>query len=215
MLYPERLPGRAGRVFLDLLAVLWTAAWALAGYQVYQAIMALQVVADGISSTGHTFNGWIQAFRNATPHNIPGLSSALADLASSLQRSGGDPLVHNGLEAHDRIHQLATVLGIVIAIIPIVAVAGSYLWWRVRDVRELGAVDAFVRYAEGSGRIQEANAVLAHRAVALLPFHQLMRASPDPVGDLSEGRHDALAAAMLRRAGMHPLRVRVRELTQG
>src|SRR5215472_1585901 len=211
MLYPERLPGRAGRLVLDLLAVLWTAAWALAGYQVYQAIMALQVVADGISSTGHTFSTWIQAFRNAAPHNIPGLSSALADLANVLQRSGGDPLVHNALEAHDRILQLATVLGIVIALIPIVAVTGSYLLWRVRYVRELGAADAFVRYAEESGRVQEANAVLAHRAVALLPLRQLMRASSDPMGDLTEGRHDALAAAMLRRGGMRPLRVHVRE----
>jgi len=211
MLYPQRLPGRLGRLVLDLLAVLWTAAWALAGYELYQAVIALQVVADGISSTGHTFNVWIQAFRNATPHNIPGLSSVLADLANSLQRSGGDPLIHNGMEARERIHQLAIVLGILIALIPIVAVTGPYLRWRVRDVAELGAVDAFVRYAEGSGRVQEANAVLAHRAVALLPFHQLMRASPDPVGDLTEGRHDALAAAMLRRAGMRPLRVRPRE----
>ena len=173
--------------------------------------MALQVVADAVSSTGHTFNSWIQAFRNATPHNIPGLSSVLADLANSLQRSGGDPLVHNGMEGHDRIHQLATVLGILIALIPIVAVTGSYLLWRVRDVRELGAADAFVQYAEESGRVQEANAVLAHRAVALLPLRQLMRASSDPMGDLTEGRHDALAAAMLRRAGMRPLRVHVRE----
>ena len=211
MLYPQRLPGRLGRLVLDLLAVLWTAAWALAGYELYQAVIALQVVADGISSTGHTFNVWIQAFRNATPHNIPGLSSVLADLANSLQRSGGDPLIHNGMEARERIHQLAIVLGILIALIPIVAVTGPYLRWRVRDVAELGAVDAFVGYAEGSGRVQEANAVLAHRAVALLPLHQLIRASPDPVGDLTEGRHDALAAAMLRRAGMRPLRVRPRE----
>jgi len=211
MLYPERLPCRVGRLLLDLLAVLWTGAWAWAGYQVYQAVMALQVVADAVSSTGHTFNSWIQAFRNATPHNIPGLSSVLADLANSLQRSGGDPLVHNGMEGHDRIHQLATVLGILIALIPIVAVTGSYLLWRVRDVRELGAADAFVQYAEESGRVQEANAVLAHRAVALLPLRQLMRASSDPMGDLTEGRHDALAAAMLRRAGMRPLRVHVRE----
>src|SRR5499427_5506172 len=206
MLYPERLPGRLGRLILDLLAVLWTAAWALAGYQVYQAVMALQVVADGINSTGHTFNSWIQAFRNATPHNIPGLSSVLADLANSLQRSGGDPLVHNGMQGHDRIHQLATVLGILIALIPIVAVTASYLVWRVRDVRELSAARAFVRYAERSGRVEEANAVLAHRAVAQLPFGKLMRASPDPVGDLTEGRHEALAAAMLRHAGMQPLR---------
>ena len=206
MLYPERLPGRVGRLVVDIMAVLWTAAWAVVGYQVYQVVMALQVVADGINSTGRTFNSWIQAFRSATPHNIPGLSSVLGDLANTLQRSGGDPLVRNGMEARDRIHELATVLGILVALIPIVAVTGSYLVWRIRDVRALSAAGAFVRYAERSGRIEEANAVLAHRAVALLPFRQLMRASPDPIRDLAEGRHEALAAAMLRHAGMQPLR---------
>jgi hypothetical protein len=75
----------------------------------------------------------------------------------------------------------------------------------VRDVRELTAAVAFVRVAERTGRVREANAVLAHRAVALLPFRQLMRASADPVGDLAAGRHEALAAAMLRRAGTRPL----------
>jgi hypothetical protein len=210
MLYPERLQGRVGRLIVDIMAVLWTAAWAIAGYQVYQVVMALQVVADGITSTGHTFNSWIQAFRSATPHNIPGLSAVLGDLANTLQRSGGDPLIRNGMEAHDRIHQLATVLGILVALIPIVAVIGSYLVWRVRDVRALSAAGAFVRYAERSGRVEEANAVLAHRAVALLPFRQLMRASPDPIRDLAEGRHEALAAAMLRHTGMQPLRAHER-----
>jgi len=32
-----------------------------------------------------------------------------------------------------------------------------------------------------------------------------MRASADPIGDLAAGRHEALAAAMLRRAGTRPL----------
>jgi hypothetical protein len=133
MLYPERLPGRVGRLVVDIMAVLWTTAWAVVGYQVYQVVMALQVVADGITSTGNTFNSWIQAFRSATPHNILGLSSVLGDLANTLQRSGGDPLVRNGMEAHDRIHQLATVLGILVALIPIVAVTG-HIWCGVSEM---------------------------------------------------------------------------------
>ncbi len=204
MLYPERLPGRFGRLVLDVLVVVWTGAWALAGWTLYQLVLALEVVADSITSTGRTFDAWIQAFRNDTPKGIPGVSSALSDLAGALQRSTGDPLVHNGLVAHDRIAQLALMLGLTIALLPILVVTGTYLLWRVRDVRELSAAAAFVESARRSGRVEEARAVLAHRAVATLPFRQLMRASADPVGDLEEGRHDALAAAMLRRAGLRP-----------
>lgn len=204
-LYPLRWPGLLWRLLLDVLAVLWTAAWVLAGWAVYQLVSQLLVVADAISRTGTTFNEWLNAFENAVPGNIPGVSGALSSLASSLQRAAGDPLVERGLQAHDAIQHVAVALGLFVGVLPIVTVTGLYLIWRVGDVRELSAAVAFVRVAERTGRVREANAVLAHRAVALLPFRQLMRASADPVGDLLAGRHEALAAAMLRRAGTRPL----------
>lgn len=204
-IYPERWPGRLWRLALDLLAVLWTAVWAIAGWSVYQLVMALEVIADSISRTGETFNTWVRAFQSSVPGNIPGLSSALHGLGDALQRSAGDPLVQHGMEAHARIEQLAVALGLFVALLPIVSVTGVYLVWRVRDARELSAAAGFVRMAERTGRVEQANAVLAHRAVALLPFRHLMRASADPIADLADGRHEALAAAMLRRAGMRPL----------
>jgi hypothetical protein len=204
-IYPDRWPGRLWRLVLDLAAVLWTAGWALAGWVVYQLVAALEVVADAISRTGHTFNDWIAVFRSSVPGGVPGLSSAMRGLADALRRSAGDPLVQRGTEAHDTIQHLAVALGLFVALVPIVSVTGIYLLWRARDARELDAAAAFVRVARRTGRVEQANAVLAYRAVALLPFRQLMRASADPIADLEAGRHEALAAAMLRRAGMHPL----------
>jgi hypothetical protein len=204
-IYPQRWSGRLWRLLLDLLVVLWTAGWAVAGWMAYQLVTALQVVADAISRTGATLNDWVRDFENAVPGNIPGISGALRDLAAALRRTAGDPLIQRGMEAHDTIQHLAIAVGLFVAVLPIVTVTGSYLIWRVRDVRELTAAAEFVRVAERSGRIREANAVLAYRAVALLPFRQLMGASADPIGDLAAGRHEALAAAMLRRAGTRPL----------
>jgi hypothetical protein len=204
-MYPERWSGVLGRFVLDLLVLAWTGGWALCGWVVYRLVTTLEVVADAISSTGRTFDSWARAFQDAVPNNVPGVSGALHGLASALQRSGGAPLIQRGAQAHMVIDQVAIVLGVFVALVPIVAVTGAYLLWRVRDVRELSAARAFVLVAERTGRVREANAVLAHRAVALLPFRQLMRASADPIGDLDAGRHEALAAAMLRRAGMHPL----------
>lgn len=57
------------------------------------------------------------------------------------------------------------------------------------------------------GRIEQAKAVLAYRALATLNFTQLMRTSRDPVGDLSNRDYDRLAAAMLDRAGLDPWRL--------
>jgi hypothetical protein len=204
-IYPWRWAGRLWRLLLDILVVLWTGGWALAGWTVYQLVAALQVVADAISRTGTTFNDWVHAFESAVPGGIPGLSGAMSSLAAILHRSAGDPLIQSGMQAHDTIQRLAIAMGLFVGLLPILMVTGLYLVWRVRDVRELTAAADFVRAAERGGRVREANAVLAHRAVALLPFRQLMRASPDPIGDLAAGRHEALAAAMLRRAGTRPL----------
>jgi hypothetical protein len=204
-IYPERWPGRLWRLAIDLLALLWTAGWAFAGWTLYQLVMSLEVVADSISRTGQTFNSWVRTFQNSVPSNIPGLGGALRGVGDALQRTAGDPLVQQGALAHQRIEQVAIALGLFVALLPIVSVTGVYLLWRWRDARELTAAADFVRMAVRTGRVDQANAVLAHRAVALLPFRQLMRASSDPVGDLEAGRHDALAAAMLRRAGMRPL----------
>jgi hypothetical protein len=86
----------------------------------------------------------------------------------------------------------------------VVSITGAYLVWRVRGARELDAAREFLRSAQRSGRVEEAKAVLAHRAVVVLPFRQLMRASADPVGDLAAHRHEALAAALLRQNGLRP-----------
>ncbi|TMC10232.1 MAG: hypothetical protein E6J41_08770 [Chloroflexi bacterium] len=204
-IYPLRWSGRLWRLLFDVLVVLWTAAWVLAGWSVYQLVAGLQVVADAISRTGTTFDTWAAAFENAVPGGIPGLSDAMRGLAATLRRSAGEPLIQRGMQAHDAIQHLAIATGLFTALLPIVTATGLYLVWRWRDVRELTAAVDFVLAAERSGRVREANAILAHRAVALLPFRQLMRASPDPVGDLAAGRHEALAAAMLRRAGTRPL----------
>jgi hypothetical protein len=205
-LYPDFLGPRLVRLLLDLLFVLWICAWALVGWEVYQSVLGLEVVANGIADTGHTFNHWVDAFRS-TAGGVPVLGSSFRDLADTLQRSAGDPLIGRGAEAHRRIGQLATVLGLVTAIVPIFAAAATYGAWRWRDARRMTSVAAFVQAAERSGRTEEASAVLALRAVATLDYRRLMEASADPVADLAERRYDALASAALKHGGLRRRRL--------
>ncbi|MEA2656010.1 MAG: hypothetical protein QOI23_1375, partial [Chloroflexota bacterium] len=62
------------RVLADFLTLVWTVAWALLGWLIYQTVLGLQAIADGITSTGATFNAWIASFRNAVPGGIPFLT---------------------------------------------------------------------------------------------------------------------------------------------
>ncbi len=205
--YPDRTWPALWRVVGDLLTVLWSVGWALLGWLIYKTVLGLEVIADGITSTGKTFNDWIDSFRHAIPGGIPYLTQFLLDTANALQKYSGDPLVSAGSQVHDAIIKLAIVLALLVAVPPILLVILPYGMWRWRDMQELGAALAFVRVASITGRADQARAVLAFRAVTTLSFRQLMSASADPVGDLAEHRYERLASAMLKRAGLDPDRL--------
>jgi len=206
-IYPDRRWPAFLRVVADTTVFVWTVVWAYLGFLIYQTVMGLEVIADGIKNTGMTFNQWIAAFRKAVPGGIPILTKFLQDTADTLRHYSGDPLVAAGQNIHDAIIKVAVILALLVALPPIILVLAPYAGWRWRDMRETGAALAFVRIASMTGRADAARAVLAYRAVSSLSFRQLMRASPDPVGDLAEHRYDRLATAMLKRAGIDPTRL--------
>jgi hypothetical protein len=135
------------------------------------------------------------------------ISNFLQAQAGQLQHHTGDPLIQLSQTVRQDIYDLAVALALLIAVPPILYLLLTYGPWRWRDAREMGSALAFVRAAQSSGRVEQAKAVLAYRALANLSFTQLMRASRDPVGDLSNRDYDRLAAAMMDRAGLDPWRL--------
>src|SRR5713101_6945449 len=209
-LYPDRPVAAMVRVFFDLLTAGWTVVWAVLGWLIYKTVLGLEVIADGITNTGATFNGWIKQFHDAIPGGIPGVTQFLLNIADALRKYSGDPLVSAGHQVHDAIIQVAIVLALLVALPPILLVLLPYGAWRWRDMREI----ASVRIASMTGRADQARAVLAYRAVSTLSFRQLMSASADPVGDIAERRYERLADAMLKRAGLDPSRLAPPELPE-
>ncbi|TMB77044.1 MAG: hypothetical protein E6I12_07525 [Chloroflexi bacterium] len=213
-IYPDRRWPAFLRVLADTVVSVWTVLWAYLGFLIYQTVMGLEVIADGIRNTGSTFNQWIAAFRQAVPGGIPILTKFLQDTADTLRHYSGDQLVAAGQNIHDAILRVAIVLALLVAVPPILLVLVPYGGWRWRDMRETGAALAFVRIASITGRADAARAVLAYRAISSLSFRQLMSASADPVGDLVEHRYERLASEMLKRAGLDPTRLAPPELPE-
>ena len=211
--YPDRRWPAFLRVLADTVTVAWSIVWAYLGFLIYQTVMGLEVIADGITSTGATFNSWIASFRRVALQ-VPVITQFLLDTADALKRYSGDPLVAAGHNIHDAILQTAIVLALLVAVPPILLVLLPYAGWRWRDMRETGAALAFVRIASMTGRAEQARAVLAYRAVSTLSFRQLMSASADPVGDIAERRYDRLADAMIKRAGLDPTRLASHDLPE-
>src|SRR5260370_36012432 len=95
-IYPDRRWPAFLRVLADTVVFAWTVAWAYLGFLIYQTVMGLEVIADGIRNTGMTFNQWIAAFRKAVPGGIPILTKFLQDTADTLRHYSGEPLVAAG-----------------------------------------------------------------------------------------------------------------------
>ena len=189
-LYPDRTVPALLRVLADLVTTAWAVAWGVLGWVIYKTVMGLEVIADGLTNTGMTFNSWITSFRNAIPGGIPGVTQFLMNVADTLRKYSGDPLVSGGHQVHDAIIKLAVVLALVsthhkrpvpddIVVCGEVGLAGE-----IRQVRQIGR------------RLQE-SARLGFRR-ALVPA-----STPDNVPGIEllkvDSVLDAIAATGLRR----------------
>src|SRR5260370_21815313 len=190
--YPDRPVAALLRVLADVVTTSWTVAWAVLGWLIYKTVLGLEVIADGLVSTGTTFNGWIAQFRNAIPGGIPGVTQFFINIADALRRYSWDPLVAAGHQVHDAIIQVAIVLSLLVALPPILLVLLPYGAWRWRDTRATRAALAFVRIASITGRAEQARAVLAYRAVSTLSFRQLMPSSAAPLAAIPKRPYERL-----------------------
>lgn len=201
-LYPDPGLQRTWRIVADVLVAAWSAFWLFAGVEIYRLVISLQRLADGITGAGQQIDGIIAAFRSSIPGGLPLVSSFFDQLSNSLEQSSGRPLIAIGGQVHGDVARLAVALAVAVGAPPLLIVTGLYLVRRWREVRERGAANAFVAAAVAQGAGPAVTALLAHRAVTTLSFAQLMRVSRDPVGDLVNGRHEALAAAQLAQIGL-------------
>ena len=107
----------------------------------------------------------------------------------------GRTLAAAGVTQQEVVHQLALWLGVVVAVVPIVALLLVWLPRRVSWAREAGAASRL--------RMDGADLELfAIRAVANRPLRDLHRVTPDPAGDLRAGEYQALADLELRALGL-------------
>src|SRR3989442_11691665 len=149
--YPDSRWPAFLRVLADTVVFFWTVVWAYLGWLIYQTVMGLQAIADGMTNTGATFNKWIAAFRQVIPNDVPLLTKFLQDMANALQHYSGDQLVSAGHNIHDAIIRVAITLALLVALPPILLVLLPYGGGRGRAMRGAGGPPAVGRGAAGKG----------------------------------------------------------------
>lgn len=179
---------------LDVALAIWAAFWiAVAAYTAYEvaALRALSrtVVKAGAAteSTGHAL---------AAVGHLPFVGGQISQLAAQAVAAGASARA-SGASTGSTIDHLAVLLGIAIALIPIVPLLGIYVPFRLGWRRDRSAVRSAVARWDGEPGLE---AYLAQRALAHLPFEDLRALGHD--GTEGSPPNAELAAAELRRLGL-------------
>src|SRR6478735_569876 len=197
-MYADTTGRRTAQILADVAMLAWVGLWAYCGRLVHDATLQLLGPAQRLESAGSSFGSTMQD-AGSTLRQLPLVGG---DLQGPFQRAAGA-----GASIRDAGHQLgvavghlATVLGLVTAVIPIVLVAGLWLLLRVRFVRRATAAQRFV---DAGGDLD----LFALRALARQPTHRLARVADDPAAAWRAHDPDvvrALALLELRDCGLRP-----------
>jgi hypothetical protein len=114
-------------------------------------------------------------------------------------RATAAEIMNRGPEITTYGRQLGVLLGVTVALAPVMPVLVPYLPARVSRRRETRAL---ARALRDPACRRTTDFYLAHRALSVLPLHRLCRVTGDPWLDLVEGRLQPLADAELARLGL-------------
>jgi hypothetical protein len=192
-LYAETAGLRARQLLGDLAVLAWTAAWVAAGVALRRLVEKLAVSGARVEQAGSDFAGDVAEIQQKVGR-LPVVGDELQDPFGRLA-GVGRTLAAAGVTEQEVVHQVALWLGVMVAVVPVVALLLAWLPRRVAWAREAGAASRL--------RMDGADLELfAIRAVANRPLRALHRVTPDPAGALRAGQYEALADLELRALGL-------------
>ncbi len=176
------------RSVIDALVLAWVVVWILAGLAVGREVRGLAELSDNAEQAG------LAAERAA---DVLDAVPLIGDEPAEALRDVGASTIRGAERGRERARTAGTLLGLAIAIVPSLPLLVFYLPGRRTLERDRRAIREAL--AAGDPHLEE---LLASRAVAHLPLARLHAITPDPIGDLQQGRHGALAEAELSRLGL-------------
>lgn len=200
-LYADTAGRRTFQVVVDLLFVCWLVAWVWIGLAVHDGTTALAAPGRQTDESATAMAGQLRD-AGGRLDDVPLIGDEVAtpfDKAAD----ASDGLAEAGRSSVRAVERLALVLGLSIALIPILVVTAFYLPGRVRFVREATAGLRFIDSADDLD-------LFALRALTNQPMRVLARISDDPAGDWRR-RDQAVVARLaeleLKDVGLRPRRM--------
>jgi hypothetical protein len=195
-LYADRPDARTRQLAADLGLLAWTVLWVLIARAVHRAVLVLAQPGVAVADLGRSISDTMSSAAGAADH-VPVVGKELAGPFDALGAAGGS-VTGAGESASDAVHTLATVLAVVLVVLPVGWLLLRWLPWRLRWARDARAARALL---EGTPDVH----LLAARALATAPLPSLAALPAGTgaawkAGDPAAVR--ALAGIELRRLGL-------------
>jgi len=184
-LYADRAPVAMRQLITDVFVVAWVYAWVRLGMMLYDLIQRLAApgrklegAGDGLASNLNSAGDKIKS--------IPGVPDSVAAPFTNAANAATS-LANAGREQQDIVNDLAWTLSIVIVVVPVLMLVGTWLPLRIR----------WMRRASAAARLRTATAgrdLLALRALATQPLKRLVRVDPEIAALWRRGDPDAVEA---------------------
>ena len=197
-LYADSPGRRTAQIVADLLVVAWLVLWVWVGMAVHDGTTAL---AGPGRQTDESASAMAGQLRDAGGRldDAPLIGDELATPFDKAAEAS-DGIAAAGRASVEAVEQLAVVLGLAIALIPILVILAVHLPRRWRFIREATAGARFIDSADDLD-------LFALRALAHQPMRVLARVSDDPAGDWRRKDPDVvrrLAELELEDVGLRP-----------
>jgi len=169
-LYADRPDSRARQVAADLGLLAWLVLWVLLARLVHRAVLVLADPGNAVADLGRSISDTMGDAAGAAD-GVPVVGDDLAKPLGALGDAGG-AVTGAGEGAADAVHTLATVLAVVLVVLPVGWLLLRWLPWRLGWLREARAADRLLRHgADGLPDLE----LLAARAMATAPLPRLAR----------------------------------------
>jgi hypothetical protein len=181
---------------LDVAMVVWIAGWIVLALFVAREVRELRQLSDTVVVAGIAVEDTGDLL--ASLQGVPFVGSQVGDVAQRVKEAGQSARA-SGRASRDSTENLSVLLALALGLIPTLPLLGLYAPLRLTWTREARAVRRSLATAPNDRVLKE---YLARRAVANLPYQELLSVSTDPFQDLEDGRFDALADRELERLGV-------------
>lgn len=201
-LYAEVPYFKTRQILLDVAVLLWIVVWVRIGFRTRELVARLAEPGRDLEAAGGGFARNLDSISERVP-DVPFVGDALRSPFEAAA-GAGRTLESAGQTHQDVVLTLATWLGLLLALIPILYITIKVLPARVLWIRDASAASRLRLDAED---LQ----LFALRAVANRPLHELQRACADPARALAVGDYKPLAELELGALGLTAAQVKEAE----